>query len=68
MLGFKCIRSWPILLCRFQIAESIRKYHVTTKRTKDTKVSEILHFNFLTRSLLWLLRDLRGENVCFDFG
>jgi len=25
----------------FQIAESISKYHVTTKRTKDTKDSEI---------------------------
>ena len=57
------------LLCRFQIAESIRKYHVTTKRTKDTKVSEILHFNFLTSCSLrrsqGMLSDLRGENVCF---
>ena len=34
--------------CRFQIAESIGKYHVTTKRTKDTKDSEIITFQFLT--------------------
>jgi hypothetical protein len=34
-------------LCRFQIAGSIRKYHVTTKRTKDTKDSEIITFQFL---------------------
>jgi hypothetical protein len=31
---------------RFQIAESISKYHLTTKRTKDTKDRKIITFQF----------------------
>ena len=32
--------------CPLQIVESISKYHATTKRTKDTKDSEIITFQF----------------------
>ena len=34
------------ILRGFQIAESISKYDVTTKRTKDTRDSEIITFQF----------------------
>ena len=51
-------RSLRKLFRRFQIAESISKYYVTTKRTKDTKDSRNYYIsNFLLRAL----RDFRGE-------
>jgi len=47
-----------------KLPKSIRKYRITTKRTKDTKDRKIITFQFFLRAL----RDLRGDNVCFDFG
>jgi hypothetical protein len=41
-----------------------QSFPFTTKRTKDTKDREIITFHFFLRAL----RDLRGDNVCFDFG
>ena len=50
-------RSWRKLCLDSKLLISIRKYHATTKHTKDTKDLKLLHFNFLLRAL----RDLRGE-------
>src|SRR5262249_24579097 len=52
------------ILHRFQIADLITRFYVTTKRTKDTKHSEISMFQSLTSCSSrpsWC-------NVFFDFG
>ena len=46
------------------ISPRSKEFLINAKRTKDTKGSELLRFHFLLRAL----RDLRGENVCFNFG
>ena len=49
----KSLRS----LRKFCTDSKLLNQYVTTKRTKDTKIRKLLHFNFLLRAL----RELRGE-------